>query len=394
MLTTISLKHTIKKYQYKTDHKCDKYSINKALEYRKPVTNNKKMKKINKVFFILMAMASFAFLIACQGPPGVAGADGADGANGTDGINGEDGKDGNGSCIECHSNSTLLKAKTIQFEESAHSLGTYYSRSGECSGCHSTEGFLARTDFTSISEIYDLDLTNQTPISCYTCHNIHATHSDEDWSLTFYDEVTETIFGSKSADHDSYGFGDFGNSNQCLQCHQARDRGNVPGIDASDDVTTGSTHWGPHYGVQGNVLTTSGGVNIGTGYPTSNYHAIENACITCHMHENNHSLEVNFEACASCHSTAENAESKVEALQASIHESLFELGALLAAKGVMTEEVEGDEIVGYSPVDGTFTAAEAQALWNYMVVYQDHSYGVHNPRYIKTLLSNSIALVE
>ena len=40
------------------------------------------------------------------------------------------------------------------------------------------------------------------------------------------------------------------------------------------------------------------------------------------------------------------------------------------------------------------TADQAKALYNYMVVYQDHSYGVHNPSYIRALLNNSIALVE
>lgn len=357
------------------------------------------MKKINSVFFVLMALTTLTFLISCQGPPGVAGDDGnngIDGVDGTDGNNGDDGKDGNGSCIECHSNSTLLKSKTLQYEASAHALGTYYSRGGECSGCHSTEGYLARMDFASISEIYDLAETDQTPISCYTCHNIHATHSDEDWSLTFYDEVTETIFGSKSPDYDSYGFGDHGNSNQCLQCHQARDRGNVPAADATADVTTGSTHWGPHYGVQGNVFVGQAGVHVGSGITSSNmqHGGIDNACITCHMQNANHTLEIDYEYCATCHQSVENSEEKVASLYTSVHDKLFELGALLEARGVMTENIENDEVVGYSPVNGTFSADEAKALWNYMVVYQDHSYGVHNPSYIKKLLDNSIALVE
>lgn len=347
---------------------------------------------------MFLALASFAFLISCQGPPGVAGNDGADGIDGVDGANGEngdDGKDGNGSCIECHSNTTLLKSKTLQFEASAHSLGTRFDRGGECSGCHSTEGFLARKDFASISEIFDLDLTDQTPISCYTCHNIHATHSDDDWSLSFADEVTETIFGNVSPDHDSYGFGDQGNSNQCLQCHQARDRGNIPAADATGEVTTGSTHWGPHYGVQGNVFVGKAGVHVGSGIPSTNFHGnIANACITCHMQNADHSLEVDYEYCASCHQSAENAEDKVASLHTTVHDKLFELGALLESKGVMTENIEDGELVGYSPANGTFTADEAKALWNYMVVYQDHSYGVHNPSYIKKLLDNSIALVK
>ena len=37
----------------------------------------------------------------------------------------------------------------------------------------------------------------------------------------------------------------------------------------------------------------------------------------------------------------------------------------------------------------TFTFVEAQALWNYRFLYQDHSHGVHNPAYARALLHNS-----
>lgn len=351
------------------------------------------MKKIYNLLFTLLTIASFSFLISCQGPPGVAGSDGADGANGIDGTDGADGANGNGTCLQCHNEGTSFKAKQIQFDESAHSLGTYYSRGGECSGCHSTEGFLAREDFTSITEITELDLEDQTPIACRTCHTVHYTYTDNDWALTFYDEVTETLFGSESPDYSSTGLGDLGNSNQCVQCHQARDRGNVPGADATEAVEVNS-HWGPHYGVQGNVLASSGGVEVGTGYSTDNFHKISNACITCHMHNNSHTLEVNLEACIGCHSSTDNAETKLTLLQESIHEKLFELGAILADQGVMVEEIEDGEIVGYAPEGGTINAKQAKALWNYQVVYEDHSYGVHNPSYIKKLLNNSIDLVK
>ena len=58
----------------------------------------------------------------------------------------------------------------------------------------------------------------------------------------------------------------------------------------------------------------------------------------------------------------------------------------------MSENTEDGVIVGYSPVRGYMaSAAEARGVWNYMTVYQDHSYGVHNPSYIRKLLENTKA---
>lgn len=241
----------------------------------------------------------------------------------------------------------------------------------------------------------DLGQDNQTPISCRTCHNVHLAYDETDWSLTFADQVTETLFGYDSPDYTSYSIADYGTSNMCIQCHQARDRGNVPAADATADVTV-SSHWGPHYGVQGNVLVAQAGVHIGTGYPTATggHAAIGDACVTCHMSGGNHTLAVNYDDCVTCHS-AGDAEDKTEALETEIHDLLFDLGKSLAGLGAMIPEVEGTDTVGYEPVGGysgaLISADEAKAVYNYMVVYQDHSYGAHNPTYIRALLNNSIA---
>jgi hypothetical protein len=348
------------------------------------------MKNMLKLFSGILAIAAIVTLFSCQGPPGVAGTDGADGADGTNGTS------GNVTCMTCHDESTDYAVKRTQFNESAHSLGTYYDRGGECSGCHSTEGFLARESFTAASDIYDLAIPEQTAISCKTCHKVHQDYAATDWDLTIASVVTETLYGTKSPEVASIAFGDLGNSNQCLQCHQARDRGNVPSNTSTADVET-SSHWGPHYGVQGNVLFSNAGVNVGTGYPTDpHFHGkIENACVACHMHEDNHSLAVNLESCAGCHTSADNAEEKLVELETAVHTKLMELGAALATKGVMTEVTnELDEIIGYAPIGGTISADDARLVYNFMVVEEDGSAGMHNPSYIMKLLTNSIAAAK
>lgn len=337
------------------------------------------MRKIYNSILAVFAFCAIVVLSSCEGPAGPAG------------------EDASASCNACHNEKTDFTLKQTQFYESAHSAGTYYSRGGECSGCHSTEGFLATKDFTSASDIYDLALTEQTPISCRTCHNVHYAYDSTDWALSVSEVVSETLFGTLSPEHSSYAFGDYGSSNQCLQCHQSRDRGDVPSTTSTDPVLEMSSHWGPHYGVQGNVFHAQAGVHIeGTeSYPSApNGHAQGTSCVSCHMHENDHRLVVNYDACVACHSSAENAEEMVATLEHEVHDLLFELGAALADKGVMTENTEGEEITGYSPAGGDVAAADARAVWNYMVVYQDHSYGTHNPSYIKALLKNTIAAAK
>lgn len=356
------------------------------------------MRKVYQFWMSVTIVLAMALMVSCEGPAGTAGVDGKDGMdgiNGENGINGEDGKDGATTCATCHNETTDLDAKKVEFMASAHSMGTYYSRGGECSGCHSTEGFLARKDFDDISEIYDLAEPQQTPISCKTCHTTHLAYDESDWALTNMDAVSQTIFGSKTPEYDSMDFGDYEESNLCLQCHQARDRGNVPTVASTDSVSLNS-HWGPHYGVQGNVLVAKAGVHIAgdAPYPESpNGHGklLSNACIDCHMADGDHTLAVSYESCATCHESSDKAEEMVEDLHEEVHDMLFALGAKLSELGVMSPTMEEEEIVGYAPKSGKAEAKLAKAVYNYMVVYQDHSYGVHNPSYVKALLGNSLA---
>ena len=357
-------------------------------------------KKIFQLLSLILCTVAFAFVTACEGPMGPAGTNGTDGTDGLAGINGVD---ANETCKICHNESTDgLNAKRQQFNEGAHSNGTYWDHDaalapwyGECSACHNNEGFLARIDYTSLDPIYTF-VGAETQISCYTCHGIHQAYDEDDWGLNITSVVTQTLLGDKSPLVDQIALRDIGKSNLCVQCHQSRDQGNVPSPTSTDVVST-STHWGPHYGVQGSVLNAIAGIHIGTGYPAQGAGAhggMDNACITCHMYETNHSLAINFNTCATtgCHGTASDAEDKKDALHTQIKGLMFEIGAELTNQGVMVEVLdEASVLTGYAPAGGDVTADQARALWNYMVAYQDHSYGTHNPAYMKKLMGNTKA---
>ena len=364
--------------------------------------------KTNNIFRLLtlaIAAIAFAFVTSCEGPQGPAGPAGADG---TDGANGAPGADANETCKQCHNEGTdVLNTAQQQFGESGHAVGTYYDRSGECAGCHNTEGFISRVGLTGAAEWDAVAGTSaKTQISCYTCHPIHATYTDTDWGLTNTAQVTTLLGLASDTDlQEPYTMTDLGTDNLCLQCHQSRDRGGVPTPDSDVDVTITSSHWGPHYGIQGQVVLAYNTSGNGTGYPTAGASTHGGAtCITCHMDSKNHSLAYDFDNCAAtCHGgggDGDGVEDKQKALKTEIHDALFALGAYLADPAVdaMTVNYEDDgvTVAGYSPKGSSSTpnvvsAAVGRAVWNYMTVYQDHSYGTHNPSYIRKLLANTKA---
>ena len=45
------------------------------------------------------------------------------------------------------------------------------------------------------------------------------------------------------------------------------------------------------------------------------------------------------------------------------------------------------------PVPGVYSVEEAQAAWNYLLVLEDASNGIHNPKYVKALIAGSIEVL-
>jgi hypothetical protein len=46
------------------------------------------------------------------------------------------------------------------------------------------------------------------------------------------------------------------------------------------------------------------------------------------------------------------------------------------------------------PNPGTYSEELAGATWNYMIVYEDHSHGIHNPSWTKAILEKAIELAK
>jgi hypothetical protein len=281
-------------------------------------------------------------------------------------------------CMSCHNDTTVITGKQIAWDESGHGTGTSYGRgtSACCAGCHSGGGFSAMVAAGLTPDTVEAGDPNPTRQDCRACHQIHTSYTEADWAL----ETTAPVklYAFEDATYDG------GKGNLCANCHQPR-----RGIDAADPngmINVSSTHWGPHHGPQSAMILGLGGAGDVIGAPGAHTMLVRDTCVTCHIGKDmNHDFEPAVSACVTCHSDAEDFD--VDGLQTEVAALIAELGEMLKGKGLLDEEGE--------PVVGTYPAAQASALWNYIFIeIEDGSLGVHNPGYTKALLEASIAALQ
>ena len=212
---------------------------------------------------------------------------------------------------------------------------------------------------------------NPTRIDCRACHQIHTSYTDADWALTTTDPVALIAVDATF---------DGGMGNLCASCHQQR-TGFPEATDGMVSVT--STHWGGHHGPEAPLLLGVGGAGGVEGKPAAHYTMVENTCVGCHLGGENadHSFMPKVTACQACHADAESLD--INGVQTEIMDKLEQVKAALQANGLM--DAEGTIVVGDYP------EAQAAALWNYLLVEEDKSEGVHNPTFANALLDASLA---
>jgi hypothetical protein len=108
--------------------------------------------------------------------------------------------------------------------------------------------------------------------------------------------------------------------------------------------------------------------------------------------------EFNLAGClvSGCHTDEDNLIANVEGKMAEIEGLMEDLKVLLEAKGIMDTVAHPGYLV--VPDDGEdpiyYDNALAGAFYNYKFLEEDRSLGMHNYKYAKTLLENSIAAIE
>jgi hypothetical protein len=331
------------------------------------------MKRLNPILLVIGAMTLLAF----------------GGCTGDQGEQGPAGPAGTATCLQaCHTDDYQMQQYIVdiqnEYASSQHALGTTdVRRSAPCSGCHTTEGYQYRVANNGDT----VDLEESSHIGCFGCH---APHTNGDFSLRKTGPTDLEMGGAGAYDK--------GNSNTCAMCHQAR--APEPAIDSTDAIT--STRWGPHHGPQANVLSGNGAyVFAGASYGVNHAHNTGNpdGCVTCHMapppadgmagghswwmtYEYHSAEELNSNGCVLCHGTQTDMLALVEDSQAAFATDLETLATGMETLGWLN--AGHDAVVAA----GVGTDANARgAVWNYLLLLDDTTMGVHNPTYARAVLT-------
>ena len=339
-----------------------------------------KFREITKLLFVASLVLFIIPACVKEGPPGL---DGTDGANGADGA---DGADGQVTCLVCHGGDNI-EAIQGQFAISQHSSGAiavdYAGGRASCAPCHSHQQFV---QYAELGEVLG-DIANPSAWECSTCHGIHESFESDDYALRLSDPVVANFNNAITMDLG-------GNSNLCANCHQSRTA--EPNFDAPGETfKITSTHYGPHHGPQANVVAGVGFAEIpgSTSYPEAgtNLHLQQASCVGCHMAEfsggqGGHSYIASINACNECHD-ANLEDYNYGGIQTDVEVKLEELRDKLVELGVV-EYSEAD--AAYEPIVGTYPMVQAQAYFNWIGLEEDRSLGVHNPKYVRALLNNTV----
>lgn len=344
------------------------------------------MKLKNLIQLLLLATVIMFTAPSCvkEGPMGPAG------DNGTNGTNGTDGAAGSVTCLACHSGNNMAQ-KRAEFATSAHSSGAvaveYAGARAGCARCHSHEGFV---QFIELG-INDLPVTNPSAWECSTCHGIHKTFEGKDYALRVNAPAVPVVAANGTMDLK-------GSSNLCATCHQSRSA--EPGTDKPGANYTMTVRTYPHYSAQSNVLYGNGFAEIpgSAAYPTKGTSAhltmTGGSCVGCHMgtftaKQGGHSYIPSLKACNDCHGGTPSTNYNYGAIQTDTQAKLDQLRDKLLALGVITKTTV-DGVNSYSPKAGSVPMVQAQAVFNYFGIKYDRSLGVHNPKYVKALLVNTL----
>lgn len=290
-------------------------------------------------------------------------------------------------CTSCHNETTLLVSKQAQFHHSLHGSGDAYVRGGSenCAGCHGSEA--AKVRIKADLPPHDPSVQgvlNVSPYTCRTCHEIHTTYTLDDFAVIGDEAPVELEMTGTTYDG--------GDGNLCAQCHQMRNE--LPEA-TNGEIEVDTTRFGPHHGIEAQMMLGEGGLGIRS-RPNVHYREVGDTCVDCHMGPlgeedpdaplpavaRNHTFEANEAYCEVCHEDLEEIGFDYQGVQTDVEALLDEVQGLLIARGIMDDR-EGRE---NRSIEGTYPEAVANAMWNYMVVLEDGSKGVHHPDWAKELL--------
>ncbi len=303
-------------------------------------------------------------------------------------------------CAACHDDDHYHVYPT-QWEVSGHADLYYQSTSTSCGVCHNGKGFIQWVDAGKPEELAKA-VDAKYNITCATCHDPH--------DATNVNQLRTVGATLPSGDVINEG----GKGKLCMNCHNSRRE--LPDRIISDLARDRDP--GPHHGPQAEMLTTLNTWTWDEDLPTSP-HLIAavpggeaNSCVNCHMYEGeesghevtagmhsfsmvNQEGEDNVEACSDCHGNVGesfdekkyyidgNADHDGDGVEEGLQHEVE--GLLDTLYSVLPQDDEGDFLV-----DSTTSFDVGAAMYNYNMVEEDRSLGIHNPAFTVSILQLSI----
>jgi hypothetical protein len=280
--------------------------------------------------------------------------------------------------------------------------------------------------------------------SCVKCHNGAYAYAylDDPAGFTNPAAVADTLEITCAVCHDPHG-GGTGNPNPgqlrnasvtdvvlpdgtvvpeagagrlCMACHNGR----RTQTNISDMINNGSSHFGPHHSVQGDMLAGTGAYEgLAPSFPwTSSRHLmVEDGCVHCHTHRHGegtstftgHDFRPNLTACQECHGTLNSFDSilakqdydgdaAIEGVQSEVAglKEILRLAVIGATHPDSTADRLAFETDFVLAVGDTNVSSRAQreAGYNWCFVDFDGSSGVHNTTYAIQLLQQSTLYIN
>jgi formate-dependent nitrite reductase cytochrome c552 subunit len=275
-------------------------------------------------------------------------------------------------CAVCHGE-PLRHARFQQWQLSGHAnyeLAVDEGDSGNCSRCHTGNGFLTWLPIllgdepgdptASISVSWTPDETH--PQTCVTCHDPHnpgtTTGVGTDSKVRIYGNTPLLTAGFTA-----YGVG---NGALCMTCHNSR-RGLRNDSTFADTKADGDTARAPHGSAQADMLMGENAYMVTVGVRGS-HSLVEDTCVNCHMEQTpppdllsynqggtNHTFSAREDICGSCHGFDDATgvksafQGSLDALQTLVEEAILQLITDLIDAG-NTIDLNGSAIID-DPLD-------------------------------------------
>jgi hypothetical protein len=359
-------------------------------------------------------------------------------------------------CASCHGE-PLRHARFQQWQLSKHAnyeLAIEESGSGNCSRCHTANGFLAWVEAGNTDASVPVNWTEDEthPQTCVSCHDPHAVGS----TTGINTDAEPRITGDTPLLLAGFTATGVGKGAICMTCHNSRRGLRNDANYATTD--TASAARAPHGSAQTDIVMGQNAYLVAEVGSRGKHSFIENTCVTCHMESTpppdllaynlggtNHTFFARNDICGQCHGFQDASgvqpafDANLDALQGLQEAAILQLMADLTAAGdqidlngeyLLTDvddisDIEFGEYRGRQAITVTFTfgtggpyrisdvevidgvtllpkgnlyenadAAIVKAGWNWNLANNDGSRGVHNPDFAFDVLDNAIAALN